>query len=491
MSKPSRKRAYKTEEEELTKKLFPSKNVLPSDDSESEDDETYEDVKPETKSTAVWQDDDDETELISTKFTLNSGLKREKDRAIGQISGKEYEKRLREKYTKGVAISNAPNWAKSDEERKLEADSDSDEESALNDLYALTRSTGKITASSDNLPRTYLSANKQKDITVGHNGDGPIVHVKFHPYRPVLMTCGQRSTKISLFEVCESHDDVTLKKNNNFLQDVSFPNFEVGSCEFYNGGESIFVGSVKKPFFYTYNLETGSTTEISRPRGLPKYNYGRFSISDDGELIAFLGSGADVFVYELKTMVLIHTFAASSRVVAVKFAPGDRMTLFGYAANATVYLWDLYSPSKQQFFYDDGAVGPRSLAVSKNGQFVACGTDTAIVNVYLRSAIEKLESNGGTLKPLYTVDNLTTQIGDMAFNHDSQLLAITSAVKKMAYRVVHMRSGTVFKNFPPKQEALEREFITCVDFSPHSAYMAYGTAAGHCRLYRLNGFHQY
>lgn len=61
----------------------------------------------------------------------------------------------------------------------------------------------------------------------------------------------------------------------------------------------------------------------------------------------------------------------------------------------------------------------------------------------------------------------------------------------MAYRMVHMRSGTVFKNFPTKQEALERELITCVDFSPNSAFMAYGTASGHCRLYRLNDFHKF
>lgn len=127
-------------------------------------------------------------------------------------------------------------------------------------------------------------------------------------------------------------------------------------------------------------------------------------------------------------MAHIQTFAASSKVVDVKFAPGDKMTLFGFSQNGSVYIWDLYSPQKQTYFFDDGCVGPRTLAVSKNGQFIATGTDTAIVNVYDRAVIEQLE-NGKTAKPLWTASNLTTKLTQMSFNHDSQLLAFLSPVK--------------------------------------------------------------
>lgn len=41
-------------------------------------------------------------------------------------------------------------------------------------------------------------------------------------------------------------EDVTLKKSNHFLQDVSFPNFEVCSVDFWDEGQSVFVGSVKR-----------------------------------------------------------------------------------------------------------------------------------------------------------------------------------------------------------------------------------------------------
>ena len=159
------------------------------------------------------------------------------------------------------------------------------------------------------------------------------------------------------------------------------------------------------------------------------YNYGKFSISDDGNLIAFIGSGAQVFVYELKTMVHVHTFSASGNVVDVKFAPGDSSTLFGYSVDGAVFIWDLYLPNEQKFFFDEGSVGPTTLAVSRNGQFIACGTGTAIVNVYARSTIEQMKENGETVKPLYTVDNLTTKVRNLAFNHDAQLLGFSSPIK--------------------------------------------------------------
>lgn len=61
----------------------------------------------------------------------------------------------------------------------------------------------------------------------------------------------------------------------------------------------------------------------------------------------------------------------------------------------------------------------------------------------------------------------------------------------MNSRVLHMRSGTVFQNFPAEQEMLERDHMTCADFSPHSGFVAFGTDKGTTRIYRLNHFDRY
>ena len=61
----------------------------------------------------------------------------------------------------------------------------------------------------------------------------------------------------------------------------------------------------------------------------------------------------------------------------------------------------------------------------------------------------------------------------------------------MSARILQTRSGTVFQNFPAKQEMFERDQITCADFSPHSGFLAFGTEAGTTRIYRLNHFDKY
>lgn len=61
----------------------------------------------------------------------------------------------------------------------------------------------------------------------------------------------------------------------------------------------------------------------------------------------------------------------------------------------------------------------------------------------------------------------------------------------MSYRLSHVASGTTYQNFPPKQEILQKEIATCVDFSPHSSFVAFGTMSGFVRLYRLNGYSEY
>lgn len=61
----------------------------------------------------------------------------------------------------------------------------------------------------------------------------------------------------------------------------------------------------------------------------------------------------------------------------------------------------------------------------------------------------------------------------------------------MSARILHTRSGTVFQNFPAEQEMLERDQITCADFSPRSGFVVFGTQNGGTRMYRLNHFDKY
>jgi len=243
--------------------------------------------------------------------------------------------------------------------------------------------------------------------------------------------------------------------------------------------------------------------QVYPPRVLRDMKSSKFSISSDGTFIAHLMGGSDLFVFVLDTMEHLHTFRAGSKLVDFCFSPSDRNIIYAIADNGAVYTWDLRRRGEQSYFFDDGCVRATCFAPSSNGQFIACGTNTGIVNVYETS--KALSSNfsqtgdqgegampaAGSPKPLYTITNLTTSALFVKFNHDAQLMAFGSSVKYMAGRILHCRSGNVFQNFPSRPEMFSKERMKCAEFSPNSGFFAFGTESGACRLYRLNHFSNY
>jgi len=61
----------------------------------------------------------------------------------------------------------------------------------------------------------------------------------------------------------------------------------------------------------------------------------------------------------------------------------------------------------------------------------------------------------------------------------------------MAVRLGHLASGTVFQNFPSRQEHFSKERLTTCAFSPKGAFFAVGTKEGRTRLYQLKHFEKY
>ena len=66
------------------------------------------------------------------------------------------------------------------------------------------------------------------------------------------------------------------------------------------------------------------------------------------------------------------------------------------------------------------------------------------------------------------------------------MLMMASRLKKDALRVVHLPSGTVFSNFPPRGAPLH--YVHCAAFSPGGGYLAAGNARGRVLLWRLHHY---
>ncbi|XP_036195279.1 U3 small nucleolar RNA-associated protein 18 homolog isoform X3 [Myotis myotis] len=152
-------------------------------------------------------------------------------------------------------------------------------------------------------------------------------------------------------------------------------------------------------------------------------------------------------------------------------------------ADGEVYVWDVNSRKCLNRFVDEGSLYGLSIAASRNGQYVACGSNCGVVNIYSQDSCLQ-ETNP---KPIKAIMNLVTGVSSLTFNPTTEILAIASEKMKEAVRLVHLPSCTVFSNFPVfKQKNLS--LVHTMDFSPRSGYFALGNEKGRALLYRLHHY---
>jgi len=272
-----------------------------------------------------------------------------------------------------------------------------------------------------------------------------------------------------------------------FLQQVKFDQFPISSATFSMDGSRLIAGSRSHPFLYSYDLIAGQSTQIPLPKVIVKQNMGRFILSPntDASYMAMLGKYGEIHLMNANSMEYLKALKMPGRVTCATFSPSDNTKLYTFGDQGKVFIWDLRQQALWHSFFDDGAVRGASMAISKDGAYLACGANTGIVNVYEGDVVHKTD----TPRPIKVVNNLTTSVDHMAFSPDSQMLAISSKVRNCAVRLVHLASRTIFANFPSRNDKICHS--TAIDFSPNGGYMAMGNDRGHTLLYRLYHYPDY
>jgi len=95
------------------------------------------------------------------------------------------------------------------------------------------------------------------------------------------------------------------------------------------------------------------------------------------------------------------------------------------AAAGKVFVWDMASRVCVHSFFDEGCIVGTRLAVSPYGNFVACGSESGVVNVYNgATCIPGLSEGHASLSPnptpLKALMNLTTGIDSLCINSTGQ-----------------------------------------------------------------------
>ncbi|KAF7690840.1 U3 small nucleolar RNA-associated protein 18 homolog isoform X2 [Silurus meridionalis] len=450
-------------EEELLERLQHGDEEQQDEDSESET-ENEARLHVPTEKKAVWEDDDDEVE---EDVDMTHRFRKDFTRSDTETSMSTHrlQQRLKEQFQK--AMGGVPSWAETSVKKSRRKGEDEEDE---DDDDELLRRTGNYVAASETLPKGIIKIKKCLNANNANQGEGRLTSVQFHTSAQVLLTAGLDHT-ISLFQVDG--------KTNPKIQSIHLENFPVNKACFSADGEQVVATGMRNKLFYIYDMMEGKIIPVPRVRGLNEQRVKEFEVSPDGQFLLLTGSSGFLHLMTMKTKEVVRSVKINGSVCAAAFN-SDGSKIFNNSEEGEVFIWDVRSSKCVKRFVDDGCVTATSLAVSKDDRYLACGSQSGVVNIY--SQKECVDSVSP--KPLKCVMNLLTAATSLCFNSTSEILSISSRSEDEATRLVHIPSFNVFSNFPLfRNKTIFRP--QSVDFSPHSGFYSIANNKGQALLFRL------
>uniref|UniRef100_A0A8C1V1N9 U3 small nucleolar RNA-associated protein 18 homolog n=1 Tax=Cyprinus carpio TaxID=7962 RepID=A0A8C1V1N9_CYPCA len=407
------------------------------------------------------------TELGINMVDMTHRFRRDfkKSEAENKMTKQRLQQRLKEQFQK--AMGGTPNWAEVTAKRSQKKEAGTEDEDEGEELM---RRTGDFIGSSDSLPKGIIKMKK----CLNANSESPcgdqLSSVQFHPSAQIVMTAGLDHS-LSLFQVDG--------KSNPKIQTIHLENYPVNKALFSADGEHIVATGLRNKLFYIYDMMEGKVIPVCGVRGLNEQRVSDFQVSPDGKYLLLSGSSGYLHLMTTKTREVIRSMKMNGSVCSAAFT-SDSSKIFANSQEGEVFIWDVQSSKCLKKFADDGCVRGTSLALSRDGLYLACGSQSGVVNIYSqKDCLHTLEP-----RPLKAVMNLVTAATSLCFNSTSEILAIASRADDEANRLVHLPSFTVFSNFPRFQK--KTIFRTrCLDFSPRSGFYTVANNKGNALLFRL------
>lgn len=416
---------------------------------------------------AAWTDDDDSEETVNIVRSQRS-RKLRKVEGETHVSGSAYQQRLREQHST-IFGGAKPAWAQVNPE---ENEMDTETKKMLASTGALVGSKNGI----DVLATDRIKLSQMSDANKSSVSKAAVQVVQWHPNGGLLITAGFDKT-LRLF-------DIDGLKNTR-LQSALFNDFPISGASCSPDGTEIYVVGIGHELF-VYDILKAKIDRVDRISGAVEEKYK--TVVSNNKYIVVLGGKGRIHLISNKTKQWVKTLKMSGAVVTAAFT-ADGKSLYTAGKRGEIYLWDISSSFACLRRFSDEGTGPiRRIALSKNGEWLAAGRDNGIVNIYKIAGPESESFYASTNpKPTKTIDNLTTTISSLEFNHDSQILAIASHTVRNKIRLVHIPSFRVFQNWPIENTNVGR--VTCLSFSPESSWLAVGNIRGNVRLFKLHHYH--
>nr|XP_026242515.1 U3 small nucleolar RNA-associated protein 18 homolog isoform X1 [Urocitellus parryii] len=451
------------DEDSLLRRLRGPRVHLHEDSDDSEVENEAKDSFPPQKQ-PVWVDEeDDEEEMVDM---VNNRFRKDmmKNATESKLSKDKLQKRLKEEFQH--AMGGVPAWAETNK-RKTSSDDESEE-----DEDDLLHRTGNFISTSTSLPRGILKIKNCQPANAERPTTARISSVQFHPHAQVVMVAGLDNA-VSLFQVDG--------KTNPKIQSIYLDKFPIFKACFSANGEEVLATSIHSKVLYVYDMIAGKLIPVHQVRGLKEKRVRRFEVSPDGSFLLINGVAGYSHLLSMKTKELIGSMKINGGLSASTFS-SDSKKIYTSSEDGEVYVWDVNSRKCLNRFVDEGSLRGLSIATSRNGQYVACGSNCGVVNIYNQDSCLQ-EANP---KPVKAIMNLVTGVTSLVFSPTTEILAIASEKIKEAVRLVHLPSCTVFSNFPGTKTNISH--VHTMDFSPRGGYFALGNEKGKALMYRLHHY---
>lgn len=467
-------------------------------DSEAEDDRPAQPLSALTSlrqsSKPAWSDPSDSTFSISLTSGPSRLRKLRTSAADDRISGAEYEVRLRREFER---TKPEPSWvgkARKDKARLKRGREGSDEEDEEDGLEAALRSTGAMgydgRKGGSRLPRGEIDLARLRDANQADPSPSPISSIAFHPLSSdTFLTASSASRRLKLFRL--------TGKDFPLLQTVHVPELPLEKAAFEpTQGKTVFLGG-PRPFFYTYDLVANRCVKSS-PRGLlgsgtnavegQGASFSDFTFSPDGSVVAVAGRRGYVNLLDWgsgttggRGSQVVGNLKINSPVKGIAFRrQGKEALLLG--EDGEVGVWDVGERRCVSRWRDEGGYGTTAVETDRHDRYTAIASKSGIVNLYddAGSPVGAERVDGRERKAVKMVDNLTTSVGTVRFNHDSQVMALASRVKKDQLKLVRS-----FISHSPRSLVLMDRLVTCAGASPIGHGVQQLADVGHSARARL------
>jgi len=422
----------------------------------------------------AWTDPDDAT--FNVDLTARKRLtKFRRSMKETQVTGPEYEKRLRAHFTK---LHGSVGWADEPEEAADSSEDSDDEQQVPTSARTVAKTPG------GRLKAKEVQIARVKDVRIAGGGaaKGPcaIQALQFHPNSELLLTGGY-DKKLRLFNV--DGDE------NPKVASYYFERFPIYGASFTPSGDQVLITS-KSPKMWGLDVRTGESFPVIPVTAQLHRRYHSLTVGPNpadqpglhsSHMYSVMGDAGNVLICDVPTRHVVRTLRMSAPGVAACFSH-ERDALFTADAECNLYEWDLGTGRCRQKTKDPWATKIKTLALSratKNSPapLLAVGTGTGNLDLF--------DVSGPAMpkEPTHSIGNLTTAVTGLRFHHEGELLVACSRRKRDAMKLVHATTATVFENWPSERTPLER--VSAIDMSRRGGFMAIGNERGKVLLYQL------